>query len=47
MIESILMRSSISGIDMKPGTRHLSFDGDADRIVYYFADKGKGLVCQY
>ncbi|XP_052098534.1 phosphoacetylglucosamine mutase-like [Mytilus californianus] len=28
-----------AGIDMKPGTRCLSYDGDADRIVYYYGDK--------
>ncbi|KAM4042801.1 phosphoacetylglucosamine mutase [Anomaloglossus baeobatrachus] len=26
------------GIDMKPGERCCSFDGDADRIVYYYKD---------
>jgi len=25
-----------SGIDMQPGEKYASFDGDADRIVYYF-----------
>ncbi|XP_071171739.1 phosphoacetylglucosamine mutase-like isoform X1 [Mytilus edulis] len=34
-----VQQKSPQGIDMEPGTRHLSFDGDADRIVYYFADK--------
>lgn len=27
-----------SGFEMKPGERCCSFDGDADRIVYYYAD---------
>ena len=26
---------------MKVGDRYVSFDGDADRIVYFFIDKGK------
>lgn len=27
------------GIDFQPGTRYASFDGDADRIVYYYANQ--------
>ncbi|KAM0786685.1 hypothetical protein ACM66B_002130 [Microbotryomycetes sp. NB124-2] len=27
------------GLDLVPGQRYASFDGDADRIVYYYADK--------
>ncbi|GAB1598725.1 phosphoacetylglucosamine mutase-like [Argonauta hians] len=26
-------------VSAEPGSRHVSFDGDADRIVYYFIDK--------
>ena len=28
-----------SGITLKPGCRYCSFDGDADRIVYFYVDK--------
>ncbi|KAM3932641.1 phosphoacetylglucosamine mutase [Leptodactylus fuscus] len=31
------------GIDMKPGERCCSFDGDADRIVYYYKDSDEGF----
>ncbi|SGY15079.1 BQ5605_C013g07236 [Microbotryum silenes-dioicae] len=34
-------QTSPPGIQMIPGQRYCSFDGDADRIVYYFAD-GEG-----
>ncbi|SCV70267.1 BQ2448_1661 [Microbotryum intermedium] len=34
-------QTSPPGIQMIPGQRYCSFDGDADRIVYYFAD-GRG-----
>ncbi|CAG0926213.1 unnamed protein product, partial [Notodromas monacha] len=29
------------GMDVEPGTRCVSFDGDADRIVYYYNDSAK------
>jgi phosphoacetylglucosamine mutase len=28
------------GSNIKPGDRAASFDGDADRIVYYYVDEG-------
>lgn len=31
-----------AGFLSKPGTRACSFDGDADRIVYYYVDEHKG-----
>lgn len=37
-IKSFLFSSPPKGIDMNPGDRCCSFDGDADRIVYYYAD---------
>ena len=27
-------------VTLKPGMRCASFDGDADRVVYYYGDKG-------
>lgn len=30
--------SCVLGMAMKPGDRCCSFDGDADRIVYYYCD---------
>ncbi|KAJ2200839.1 hypothetical protein EV180_000802 [Coemansia sp. RSA 518] len=32
------------GMTMQPGARYCSFDGDADRIVYYYADES-GAFC--
>lgn len=32
------MSSPHKGIEIKPGERGCSFDGDADRIVYYYTD---------
>lgn len=29
-----------TGSNIKPGDRAASFDGDADRIVYYYIDEG-------
>ena len=29
-----------SGVAMSAGVRYASFDGDADRIVYYYVDTG-------
>ncbi|KAM5163165.1 phosphoacetylglucosamine mutase [Mantella aurantiaca] len=31
------------GLDMKPAERYCSFDGDADRIVYYYNDVNNGF----
>ncbi|XP_071998144.1 phosphoacetylglucosamine mutase isoform X3 [Engystomops pustulosus] len=33
-----VLQKAPEGIDMKPGERCCSFDGDADRIVYYYKD---------
>lgn len=33
-----LLPSSYQGVNMSPGDRCCSFDGDADRIVYYYTD---------
>ncbi|XP_044145487.1 phosphoacetylglucosamine mutase isoform X1 [Bufo gargarizans] len=33
-----VMQKPPEGMDMKPGERCCSFDGDADRIVYYYMD---------
>lgn len=47
------------GSTLVPGGRYCSYDGDADRIVYYYANNGKqretkrnafvlmGLMCLY
>lgn len=32
------MSSLCKGIEINPGERGCSFDGDADRIVYYYTD---------
>lgn len=32
------MSSILQGIEINPGERGCSFDGDADRIVYYYPD---------
>lgn len=32
------------GFDLKPGMRCASFDGDADRIVFWYADKGGTFI---
>lgn len=32
------MSSILSGVEINPGERGCSFDGDADRIVYYYTD---------
>lgn len=32
-----------TGLDITPGTRYASYDGDADRIVFYYFDQGKIL----
>ena len=29
-----------TGLSISPGIRCVSYDGDADRIVYYYVDKG-------
>ncbi|OMH79473.1 Phosphoacetylglucosamine mutase [Zancudomyces culisetae] len=34
-------QSAPLGVPMVPGERYCSFDGDADRLVYYFLDEGK------
>ena len=33
-----------SGIDLNIGDRCCSYDGDADRIVYYYKNKGKHFL---
>ncbi|XP_021401847.2 phosphoacetylglucosamine mutase isoform X2 [Lonchura striata] len=38
LIKQGLARSTSLGLDMKPNERCCSFDGDADRIVYYYKD---------
>jgi len=38
-----LNQAKPEGMDLKPGIRACSLDSDADRIVYYYADKGKIL----
>ena len=30
-----------SGLPLSAGVRYASFDGDADRIVYYYTDTGQ------
>ena len=30
--------------ELTPGGRYASFDGDADRIVYFYKDHGKSLI---
>merc|ERR1712048_1475126 len=37
-----IKQTAPGGLDLKPGMRMLSFDGDADRIVYFF-DGGAGF----
>lgn len=32
------MSSIFQGIEINPGERGCSFDGDADRLVYYYTD---------
>lgn len=34
-----------SGVEMTPGVRYASFDGDADRIVYYHCVAGMLCAC--
>jgi hypothetical protein len=34
-----------SGVEMTPSVRYASFDGDADRIVYYHCVAGKLCAC--
>lgn len=36
-----LNQAKPEGMDLKPGMRACSLDGDADRIVYYYVDNGK------
>ncbi|KAJ2782138.1 hypothetical protein H4R18_002461 [Coemansia javaensis] len=32
-----------AGLDLEPGARYCSFDGDADRIVYYYVDEHRSF----
>jgi len=34
-------QTSPVGLDLVPGEKYASFDGDADRIVYYFITQGE------
>jgi len=37
----LITRNVCSGLQMWAGVRYASFDGDADRIVYYYLDAGE------
>ena len=42
----LLLTSNMSvGVPMTAGVRYASFDGDADRIVYYYIDNGESCCC--
>ena len=34
-------QSAPVGLEMLPGVRYASLDGDADRLIYYYKSEGK------
>jgi len=44
---SLLACNMSVGVPMTAGVRYASFDGDADRIVYYYFDNGETRCCSF